>query len=62
MPKKRKTATEKLVIDPEQESTEEKSSAGVMGLIDTDATDEEIEAFVDGFNEMVDALESEDTQ
>ncbi|MEO1994972.1 MAG: hypothetical protein ABGZ17_06820 [Planctomycetaceae bacterium] len=64
MPKKRKrkTATEKPVVVPELEPTGKKPS-GVMGLLDTDATDEELDAFVDQFNAMVEARTSpEDSQ
>jgi len=62
MPKNRKTATDTPAIEPEKESTETKPSAAVMGLMDTDATDEEIDAFVDRFNAMVDGLQSDDSQ
>jgi 23S rRNA A2030 N6-methylase RlmJ len=54
MAKKRtkRETTETPVEVPELEATTEQRE-GVVGLMDTEATEDELDAFVDAFNEMV---------
>ena len=62
MPKKRKPGRKQPEVEPKPASPDEQASAGVRGLIDTEATDAELDAFVDQFNAMVDAVESQDSK